>query len=188
MKPIKIGAFVLFLNATTKKPPFKFSWCHYPDWTCRPWKAEPLISEVPSSLPWPVWLSWLGSVPQSERSPVDSWLDSRTGHMPRLWVRSLGRASTRDSQLLFPSLPLSLKNNIQFFPSLRFYDFKETLSSNKDKYNGPESPYCCTSVWSPRYITRNPTVAWEGTITEPSSLPTPLGIIISLGIYRITEY
>ena len=34
--------------------------------------------------PCPVWLGWLGIIPQSKRS----WVQSQSGRMPGLWVES----------------------------------------------------------------------------------------------------
>ena len=59
--------------------------------------------------PRPVWLSWLGIIPQSVRSQFGS----KSGHMPGLWVRSPVRVQIRGSCWIFLSLtdvspPLSL--------------------------------------------------------------------------------
>ena len=54
--------------------------------------------------PWPVWLSWLGTVLQTERS----WFDSQSGHLPRLRVQFLARAHTKGNQSMLLSLSFSL--------------------------------------------------------------------------------
>lgn len=59
--------FILFLNATTKKPPFKFTGCHCPDWVCLQWQAGPF----PSLLK----ILWLQADKSSNKDKYD-WLEN----------------------------------------------------------------------------------------------------------------
>ena len=70
------------------------------------------LSKNHSALPWAMWLSGLGIVPQTKRSPV--WFP--VGHTPELWDRLRGGIVLQAtdqclSPFLSPSLPLSLKIN-----------------------------------------------------------------------------
>ena len=92
--------------------------------------------------PWPVWLCWLGVIPQSNRSPARF----PSGHIPGLHVGSPSRLHLRDNWLMYLShINVSLPLLLRPFPN-----FSLALLKQKSK--------CMTLDWKFNKINVSPLV------------------------------
>nr|KAF6283102.1 hypothetical protein mPipKuh1_010192 [Pipistrellus kuhlii] len=82
-----------------------------------------LVEASQYSRPWAEWLSWLGSHPIHQKG---CGFNSRSGHIPRLWVRCLVGASMGGNQSISLShccfsLSLPLKINFLKYPPVGIF-------------------------------------------------------------------